>query len=543
MPTIEISKKDLEMLVGKKLSIDELDKKAMPFVKADISEAQGDALRLEIKDTNRPDLLSVEGIARELRGLYGKSLGLPRFKVYNGNVSVDVDPKLIGIRPRGAYAIAKNVKVTEHFLKQMIQLQEKICETFGRKRKEIAIGLFDYDKISGNLKYYAADPSTKFVPLDFKEKLTLKEILELHPKGQEYGKLISSFKKYPLLVDAKGEVLSMPPIINSDYSGKVTTRTRNLFIDITGFDQKIINTALDIVCAALYDRGARIESVLVKYKDEQILTPHMRPRKIKVPLSLIESIWGEKVASNRLKMFAAMKRMDCRINKGFMEVLYGSYRADILHAVDIVEDLLIASDYNKLKPEKVLIPCRGAELKERRDINALREVCIGLGLQEVLTYTLTSKEKQSKYMLLSDADLVELENPVSSEYSVIRKSILPELLSMLSKNKHREYPQKVFEVGKVVVKKNDDFEEKTLVSIAISHPKANFNEIKSIFDSICDSMGLKYKVEKTDQPSFEKGFCAIAKIDNKIAALGVVRREVLKNFGLEMPVAALEMEI
>lgn len=547
MPTIEISKKDLETLLGKKLSNEELQERAMPFVKSDIEDIQGDLLKVEIKDTNRPDLLSVEGIARELQGFYGLKKGLPKFKVKKSNVKVTVDSKLANIRPRGAYAITKNVKVTEHLLKQMIQLQEKICETFGRKRKEIAIGLFDYDKVCGNLRYYAADPKTKFVPLDFSEDLTLEEIIKQHPKGQEYGKLLSDHEKYPLLVDDKGEVLSMPPIINSEYSGKVTTNTRNLFVDVTGFDQKTINTALDIICAALHDRGAKIESVIVEYKDKKIITPILGTKRIIVASDLIENIAGMEFRKEDIKKYASMKRMDCSLKNKAFEFKYCSYRADIMHAVDIIEDILIAADYNKIKPAKVCVPSKGSELPLRPHITALREACIGLGLQEVLTFTLTSKERQSTNVMLPEEGLVELENPVSTEYAVFRRSILPELLAVLSRNKHREYPQKIFEVGKVALKKssgNEEFvEEKELVSIAISHAKADFNEIKAVFDSICCAMGYKYEIENIEHMSFEKGLCVRAFMGGKSAIFGVVRKEVLKNFNLDMPVVALEMEI
>ncbi|MCX8190065.1 MAG: phenylalanine--tRNA ligase subunit beta [Candidatus Diapherotrites archaeon] len=547
MPTIEISKKDLEMLLGKKLGADELKDRAMPFVKADIEDMQGDLLKIEIKDTNRPDLLSVEGIVRELQGFYGIKIGLPKFKIKRSNVKVKVDPNLLNIRPRGAYAIAKNVKVTEHLLKQMIQLQEKICETFGRKRKEIAIGLFDYDKVSGNLRYYAANPKTSFIPLDFNEELSLEEILKKHPKGQEYGKLLSGFEKYPLLVDEKGEVLSMPPVINSEYSGKVTIHTRNLFVDVTGFDQKVINTALDIVCAALHDRGAKIESVTVEYKDKQIITPMLEPKKIIVSTELIENIAGLNFKRDEIKKYANMKRMYCRPKKKCFEFKYCSYRADIMHAVDIVEDILIAADYNKLRLEKAQVPSKGAELPLHNYTKTMREACIGLGIQEVLTFTLTSKERQCRNMLLSEENIVELENPLSNEYSIFRRSLMPELLSVLAKNKHREYPQKIFEVGKVALKKrssNEEFvEEKELVSVIVSHRKADFNEIKAIFDAICCAMGYKSVVEKVEHPSFEKGLCARALIDNKGAIFGVVSKEVMKNFNLDVPVVALEMEL
>ncbi|MCD6478835.1 MAG: phenylalanine--tRNA ligase subunit beta [Candidatus Diapherotrites archaeon] len=546
MPTIEISKADLEKLLGKKLTNNELKERAVLFVKGEIEAIAGDYVKIELKDTNRPDLLSAEGIARELKGFYGIELGLPKFKVYKSRVKVSVDPKLKNIRPKGAYAIAKRVHVTEHLLEQMIQLQEKICETFGRKRREIAIGIFDYDKVKGNLRYYAADPSEEFVPLGFNEKLSLSEILERHPKGIEYRHLIDSHSKYPLLVDSQNEVLSMPPIINSEYSGKVTTETENLFIDVTGFNQETINIALDIICAALHDRKARIESVTVDYGNKKIVTPILGSQEIVVEHALIENIFGEKVSKDSIKRFAKMKRMDCSFVKNAAVVRYPSYRADVLHAIDIVEDLLIARDYNAIEPEPVRIPTKGYELAERALIDAVREACIGLQLQEVLTFTLTSKEKQQAKMLLPELRFVELENPLSSEYCVFRQSIVPELLDFLSKNKHCAYPQKIFEVGRVVRPKLSEetrVEEKDVLCVAITHKDANFNEIKACLDAICKAMDWHYEMVRAEHAAFKKGLCAYIRLGSKRGIIGEISEKVLANFNLKVPVAVLELEL
>ena len=547
MPTIEISKKDLERLLGKRIGRRELEEEAVLFVKGEIEGISGDRIKVELKDTNRPDLLSVEGIARELRGLYGIEKGLPRFKVYKSGVKVSVDPKLKEVRPKGAYAIAKNIKVTEHLLEQIIQLQEKICETFGRKRREVAIGIFDYDKVEGNLRYYAADPRTEFVPLGFSRKLSLKEILKIHPKGEEYGHLIEKNRRYPLLVDSNDEVLSMPPVINSEYSGKVTTKTKNLFIDVTGFNQETIGVALDIVCAALYDRGARIESVTVDYGGgKKIITPELGSRKISVSKSLVENIFGEAIAEKTIKMLVDKKRMQCIFAKNRIIVEYPTYRADVLHAIDIVEDLLIAKDYNSIKPESVKIPSKGSELRERAYIDALREACVGLQLQEILTFTLTSKEKQQGKMLLQDQRFVELENPVSSENTVFRRSIIPEHLEFLAKNQHCAYPQRIFETGRVIVpdeKTETRVKEKEVLCIAMAHKNACFNEIKAVLDSLSQAMGWHYEMQKAEHVSFKNGLCAYIKMDKKAGIIGELSKEVLANFNLKVPVAVLELEL
>ncbi len=545
MPTIDISLEDLKSLVGRKIPDKELSSEAILFAKGEIESIEGKKAKVDVKDTNRPDLWSVEGIARELRGFYGKEKGIPKFKVRESGVTATVDSALKSIRPRGAYAIAKNVKVTEEFLEQLIQMQEKICETFGRKRKEVAIGIFDFDKVSGNVKYYAASPKTEFVPLGYKSKMSLEEILRVHPKGKEYGKLLMEHKKYPLLVDEKGEVLSMPPIINSEHSGKVTTETKNLFIDVTGFNQETIETALEIVCAALADRGALIESVRVDYGKEKTDTPQFKEKQVSVPIELVEKLFGEKLSGREMAGLLEKKRMSAVKKGNSLLVKYPSYRVDILHPVDIVEDMLIAYGYNKIKPEKISLAVRGKELPEQKTIEAVRECCIGMQLQEVLTFTLTSREKQEEKMLLSKQEFVEIENPVSSEFAVLRKSIIPELLAFLSKNKHCEFPQKVFEIGKTLSLKpgtETGVKESNTLCIVLSGKSENFTSIKAHFNALCDSMGWKHSAVEKDHASFKAGRCALVKANGKQGIIGELSERVMKQFDLEMPTVVLELE-
>ncbi len=545
MPTIDLSKKDLENLVGRKIPDKELSSEAILFAKGEIESVKGGKAKVDVKDTNRPDLWSVEGIARELRGFYGIKKGIPKFKVKKSGVSAWVDPALKGIRPRGAYAIAKNVKVTEEFLEQLIQLQEKICETFGRKRREVAIGIFDFDKVKGNVKYYAASSKTEFVPLGYKASFTLEEILKEHPKGKEYGELLKGFKKYPLLVDEKGAVLSMPPIINSEHSGKVTTETKNLFIDVTGFKQETIETALEIVCAALADRGATIESVRVDYGGKKIDTPRFKEKQISVPIELVEKLFGEKLSEKEMVGLLEKKRLSAVKKGNNLVVKYPSYRVDVLHPVDVVEDMLIAYGYNKMKPERIRIAVRGRELPKQKKIEAVRECCIGMGLQEVLTFTLTSREKQEKKMLLEKQEFVEIENPVSSEFAVLRKSIIPELLAFLSKNKHCEFPQKIFEIGKTLSLNpgsETGVKESDTVCIVLSGKNENFTSIKAHFNALCDALGWKHSITEKDHPSFKPGRCALVKANGRHGIIGELSEKVMKQFDLEMPTAVMELE-
>lgn len=546
MPTIEGSKKDLEKLIGKKFSEKELED-VLIFAKSELDSIEGDAIKIEVKDTNRPDLWSMEGIARELRGRVGKERGLPKFKVKKGKVKLIIEKSVKKTRPLMVAAIVRNVKVDEEFLIQMIQLQEKIGLTYSRRRKEAGIGLYDFDKLTPPIYYKGFKPrELKFAPLEFENELFLDDILETHPKGQEYGHLISAYEYYPIIIDSKGLVASMPPIINSNYTGKITEKTKNIFIESTGFNEEYVNTALTIVATALEERGGTIEYVQVIDRGKKFWSPEFKGKKILVEEELFRKVSGENWSRKEIVKLLERARYNVKVKGKKLECEYASYRQDILHPVDVVEDAIISFGYNKLVPEEIKMPVRGSEQKETVLKETVRDVCIGMGLQEIMNFTLTSKEKQEGRMGLGEEEFVELANPMSSEWRIFRKSLVPEMLAFMGRNKNAEYPQRLFEVGKTLEldeKEETNVREPVKVCIALSEQKVEFNEIKRHLDALCENMNWKYEMKKVDHPSFKKGFCAEVKIGKRKGIVGIVSEKVLEKFGLEMPVSVMELEI
>jgi len=544
MPTVEIEKKDLEKLVGKKFSKQQLED-AIMYVKGEVDAWEGSLLKVDMKDTNRPDLWSAEGIARELKSRLGLRKGIAEYKVKKSKICAEVDPGLKNIRPKASYAIAKGVKVTDEFIRQMVQLQEKICMTFGRKRDQVAIGLFDLDQVHGNVKYYAAKKSEEFVPLEYEVKMRLDEILQEHPKGKEYGQLIDKFGKFPLLVDGKGEVLSMPPIINSAGSGKITEKTKNLFVDVTGFDQEKINTALKIICMALADRGGKIESVEIRYKGKKLTTPEFGTKKISVDLDFARKISGIDFTEKRFISLLQKAGMVGKIKGKKVEVTYADYRQDIIHAVDVIEDVLISEGFNSIKPERIDMSVVGHESEESIYIDKVRDICVGLGLQEILTFVLTSREKQGENVGIADDRFVEIANPVSLNWAIMRKRIYPEHLGFLFRNKNADYPQRIFELGRTLEldsKSETGVNEKNKLCIAISDRRVGFTQIKSVLDAVCSNLGIKYSISPSNNPAFEKGKSAEIVMGKKKGVLGELNQKTLDEFGLEMPVSIMEIE-
>ncbi len=548
MPTIEVSQKDLCKLIGKKLTIKELEDLVI-YAKSEVDAVDGDSIKLDVKDSNRPDLWSAEGIAREISGRIKKA-SVKKYKVGKSKVVVKVSKKVSKVRPLTVCAVVKGLRINDDVLSQMVQLQEKTAVTFGRNREEVAIGIYDLRKIKLPIKYTTVKPDgIKFVPLEFTKEMTPKEILKQHPKGKEFGNLLKGCKEYPIFIDSAGNVLSMPPIINSDYTGKVTKKTKDVFIECTGFNFKFLIPALNVIVAALADRGGKIRSVRVVYPSRRMTTPDLTPKKAFVDVDYANRISGLDLTVSQIRKLLEQARYKTKSAKRGkrIEVLYPAYRQDILHQRDVVEDIIVSYGYNKIEPIVPELATVGSVSQKEVFSNRIAELMVGLGMQEVLSYTLTNKANLFERMNLKATTIAEIENPVSLNWCVFRNWMLPSLMEFLSSNQHVEYPQRVFEVGDVVIldkTKETRARDVRKLACAIANPKASYEEISSMVDALLANLGVDYKLKATEHRSFIPGRVAEIIVNKEsIGIVGELSPAVLNNWQLEMPVAAMEMSL
>ncbi len=548
MPNVEVSLKDMQKLLGKKLSLKQFED-AVLYAKGEIDAVEGDKITVDVKETNRPDLLSAEGLAREIRGRISNDRGVPKYKIKKSGVKLLVDKNVSAVRPKIAAAIIKNVKITQDTLIQMINSQEKVCLTFGRKRKEAAVGIYDWGKMKAPMHYRAYKPrEKKFIPLEYKAEMDLNEILEEHPKGREYAHLLKGHKLYPIVEDDNRVVSSMPPIINSQVTGKVDEKTRELLVEVTGHKQDVVETALNVMVSAMAEREFDVYSVDIVYPKEKVTTPNFKPKKAIVSLKEINRISGLELSKKKALELLAMARYDAKEKGGKIYVEYPAYRQDILHPVDVIEDIIISYGFSNIEPAEVKVATVGGESKEAKQAKIVREICVGMGLQGILSFTMTSKEKQAKKIALDEEkeEFVEIANPVSENYAVFRKRIFPELLEFLSRNKHCLYPQKIFELGKTLEldsgTETGTREENTL-SIVLSGKGFGFNAIKSALDAVSDNLGIKYTLKESAHPSLKEGRQAKISFGGKKGLLGELSNKTKQSFGVEQDTVVLEINL
>jgi phenylalanyl-tRNA synthetase beta chain len=527
MPTITLDKKDLLELMGKKISDDKL-KDRISMIGTDLEHINGNEIVVEVFP-DRPDMLSAEGFARALSSFVGVRKGLRNYNVKKSNFVAKVDKKVEKVRPYMVCAVVKNVKLTDAAVQSLMQVQEKMHKTFGRDRKKLSIGVYDFDTIKFPLTYTTKPKGFKFVPLEMSSEISLRQILEKHPKGVDYAHLLDGFSEYPIWIDSSEQVLSMPPIINSEET-KVGDKTKNLFVDVTGLDKNACEQALNMIVTSLADRGGQIYSVDVGGKTY----PDLSARKIKVDLKYVNRVLGLELSESKVKSLLLMMGYDYS-NK---TALVPCYRSDVLGEIDVVEDIAIAYGYENFEEELSDFGCVASEDKFEKFKEKVCNIMVGFGFLETNTYNLAKKDDQTKNMNIK-MGLVEIENALNEEYNVLRKWMIPSLLDVLKSNRHYEVPQKIFEAGTVFTPK-----EKVRLGLLLTHASADYTEVRQILDALFNSLGIEGEYKSTVHDSFIPGRIARVSVKGRdVAYVGEVHPEVLNNFELENPVVGFELNL
>jgi len=548
MPVITFEYQDLKEL-GINMENDKLID-ILPMLGSDIEDFNDETIKVEFFP-NRPDQLSVEGVSRSLKGFISEELGLPKYDVVESGEKVFVDKKIENIRPYIAFALIENVNFQGDKLKQVMDFQENLHWVIGRDRKKVAIGIHNLDVIEGDYKYIASLPDeNSFVPLEHSNELTPQKILEEHEKGSKYAKLISEFDKYPIILDKNNNVLSMPPIINGELT-KLTEDTKNILVDVTGTDEKAVNQTLNIICSSFGELGGKIKSLDIVYEDRSITTPDLSPKTRIIRVNVCnELIGGVNLNADDVAHLLEKARMNARaINENEVQVKIPSYRIDILHEVDLVENVAIQYCINNIEAELPDVSTIAYENNWFKSEKTIREIMIGLGFQEVMSLMLTSEENHYNKMKQAEDDHVQVAKPITIDRTMIRKSLINSLMEFLEDNKHEDLPQKIFEIGDTLyLDEKQETKVKTIKKLAgaICHSTANFTEIKSTVASILANLGYDMELLSSDNPTFIEGRVANFKGKSQNGSVngffGEVSPEVITNFELEYPVIAFEIE-
>ena len=548
MPVITFKYQDLKDL-GIDMEKDELID-TLPMMSSDIEDFDDEEIKVEFFP-NRPDNLSVEGVARSFKGFIGQEIGLPDYKVEESGEYVTVDSDVAAIRPFIGFAKIDNVDFSGDKLKYCMDFQENLHWVIGRDRKKVAIGIHNADVVEGPFKYIATPTDANaFVPLEKDSEMTPKQILTEHDKGKDYAHLIESFDKYPLILDKDDNVLSMPPIINGELT-KLKEDTHNIIVDVTGTDERAVNQALNIICSSFAEVGGQIKSMEVRYEDKTIVSPDLTPQEMNVHVNTTnELIGGTDLDAQDIHDLLLKARFNAEIlDENTVKAIIPAYRVDILHEVDIVENIAVQYHINDVVAKLPDINTVAYENNWFKAESIIREVMIGLGFQEVMSLMLTSEEAHYKNMNQEEKPHVQVARPITIDRTMIRTSLINSLMEFLEDNKHEDLPQKIFEIGDVLYldesKENKTVASKKLAGV-ICHSTANFSEIKSVVTSVLANLGYSMEIIDSENMTFIPGRVAdVAGTAEKgyvKGFFGEVSPEVITNFTLDYPVIAFEIE-
>ncbi|WP_191013532.1 phenylalanine--tRNA ligase subunit beta [Treponema zioleckii] len=583
MPKIEVNEKLFFNLLGTKYDYDTLEKKltcgkAELDEKPDMSQSEDErVIKIELNDTNRPDLWSTGGVARQLRlhagakrSDYSKFMSRANAVKDCGNRVITVDPELLKIRPFMVSFVISGKPIDDPMLKDIIQTQEKLCWNFGRKRKTISMGVYRMSQIQWPCHYKAVDPDkTSFVPLACDSPMTCRQILTDHPKGKDFGWIIKDLPKFPLLTDDKNEVLSMAPVINSATLGAVEVGDKDLMVELTGDNIENLILSANIVACDFADAGYEILPVKVVHPYEtglgkEITVPFYFQKSTKATLAAINKKLGCDLT--KAEVLDALSRMDndvtakdfdatektaryLKANKNDVEFeLYPApYRNDFLHEVDIIEDVMIGVGLDYFKPVRPNDFTVGQLSPVTLFSRKAKEIMVGLGYQEMIFNYLGSKKDYIEKMNISDEKVIEILNPMSENYQFVRPSIIASLLRAESAAANAIFPHKIFEIGKVAfLEPSENTGTKTIQSLGFltASNNANFNDLASEVSTLLYYLDHKYEVKESDDPRFIPGRQAAIIVNGKQEGIfGEIHPQVLENWAITVPCVAGEVNV
>lgn len=540
MTNVNLSYKDLAGIIGKPVPQDEILEKVQ-LIGSDTGDNVPGTDKMTIEFfPNRPDLYSVEGIGRALRQFLGITPGLRTYDVEPSGIEAKVSPEVREIRPYFVCAAVYGVEVDDTILKSMMELQEKLHITVGRKRAKLAIGIHDLDKVKSPFSFEAVDPDgISFVPLAKTEEMTPREILEKHEKGRAYAHLLDGFSKYPMIFDGDRNVLSFPPIINGALT-TVTTATRNLFIDVTGFDAAAVEGALNIVCTALAERGGKIRSVEMEGAPKKVY-PDLAPSERTVDLGDFRRVIGIDISPAEAVEALGRMGMGAEADGDTIKVRIPAYRLDILHDIDICEDIAIGYGYEKYGKRKVPVTqTNGKLLPETEFTSNVQDIMIGLGYTEVTTLTLSNHRDEFEISGLPEVPAVVVTNPITEDHTCLRSYLMPSLMRILRHNKHRDLPQRIFEVGYVI---RDDKVTLHLCALQAAS-RSSFTAVKSLAESVLRELDVKFEISACSYPTFVPGRGAFIEVNGKrIGVFGEMSPATIVGYEMTHPVTMLEMDL
>eukprot|EP01129_Flabellula_baltica_P011155 TRINITY_DN4825_c0_g1_i1.p1 TRINITY_DN4825_c0_g1~~TRINITY_DN4825_c0_g1_i1.p1 ORF type:complete len:600 (+),score=166.55 TRINITY_DN4825_c0_g1_i1:36-1835(+) len=517
---------------------------------------------------NRYDLLCEEGIGRALLVYLGQA-EIPEYKILDvaePQVMV-VDPSVKSVRPFVVCAILRGITFTETNYQNFITLQTKLHTTLARRRTLASIGTHDLDTIQGPFSYEALPPEEiNFVPLNKTQSVDgngLLEMLSTDAYLSQFLYMLRGQPLFPVLFDANRNVLSLPPVINSDHS-KITLNTRNVFLEVTAPNEERANIVLNTVVTMFSEYCAEpftIEPVLVKDGDKEQLYPFFEQREVVADVDYITTGLGVDLEPEEIIPLLKKMCVPARLNEDKTKVISTIIptRTDIFHKCDIVEDVIIGYGINNLEPSIPQAYTPGKQFNVNYVADKVRGEVARAGYTELLSFSLLRTSENFDFLNVeNDNSAVVIANPATTEFEVVRTTLLPGMLKTLHANKDVPLPIKVFEVSDIV-RINETTEtgakNRRMLCAVYCAPTSVFDNIHGMLDQVLRSLRVTWKdttrgyiLRPSKSATYMSGrqadvVLSINGEETVIGRIGVLHPTVIVNFGLNTPCSAFEIDL
>ena len=541
MPVVTVYYDRIFSMLKGEISKDELIDK-IPYLGLDIEEQTEEYIKIEY-NPNRPDYSTDYGLARSLNSFLDFETQCSKYDVYESDLVINIDKSTRDVRPYIVAAVIKNIKLEDETIRQIITMQEDLHNGIGRKRKKVAIGIHNLDVIESPLEYITVDDSFSFIPLNKDSDMTIKEILDSEI-GNQYASILAGNNLYPIIRDANKQVLSFPPIINGDLT-RLDSKTTNLFIDVTGTDLDSVCNALSVIFTTLNDAGGKVHTVEINSDNSKIKTPQIKEEVIEVELEYVRSLLGLELSEKEIIVYLRRCRISANIENNKVIVKTEPFRFDLIHPVDVIEEIVLGYGIHNLKPTLPGSDMTGGFDRNQQFLDKARDVLTGLGLIEIMTIGLISEDmlKKSK---MSTNNLLKVVDTKSIEHEVLKDSNVPSILKTFSKNIHKKYPQKIFEISKVFNKTDNEIQEHYHLTVGLAHATVNFTEASSYLNAFGKQlldMNLSTRADESELFVKGRGAEIINEKGIKIGIVGEINPQVLENFALRTPISLFDIDL
>lgn len=479
---------------------------------------------------NRPDWYSMEGLARALKSYHLQES--PKYRAKKSGYVVKVDRSLEKIRPFTACAVVKGLRLDDARVRDMVLLQEKLLATLGRRVKKFGLGLYPLGAVKFPLSYTTMKPERiRYVPLGHEEEMDAPRILAEHKKGQQYGHIIKGHPVYPVYLDAEGKVMALIPIVNSADTGRVDETTRDIFIEVSGMDENACGAALNILVCTFADMGGEIFEVLVDYGARKAATPDLSDREVRLGPEDVNRALGTDFGERDIK--ALLARMGYSYSGGVVRV--PPYRADILGPIDVIEDAAIAYGYNRFKPSTPGFFTPGNTIK---DDDIVDSVMRGMGFMEAKTFILTNRERLAA--IGQDEGLDEISNPSTADFTVVRPTLLLDMLDTFRTNKMKGLPQRYYEIG--IVRSGGRTSRR--LAFGVMDRKLEFSHMRGYLQTLAKERGFVFSLEKKENAALDpETSCAVVVDGAERGVLGRVSGSIMEKLGVSFDIYVCELQL